>query len=347
MKQDIRQLTLAELKIFLQQNGEKEYKANQIEEWIWKNNIRDFNLMSNISQKVRDLLTNHFSIPFLHIHSQQQAIDDTIKYAFMLPDSNLVEGVLIPTENRTTACVSSQVGCSLSCKFCATGYMKKKRNLHASEIYDQVVMIQKQSLEKYNSPLSNIVYMGMGEPLLNYAQVMMSIEKLTSPKTGLGLSPKRITLSTSGIAKMIQKLADDAVKFNLALSLHAANDTKRNSIMAINESNNIKTLIEALRYFYVKTKNKITFEYILFADWNDSLKDAQELFLLTKHFPVKINIIEYNPIQEASFQKAEPEALEKFKEYLQKKEVIVNVRRSRGKDIAAACGQLASKESIQ
>jgi 23S rRNA (adenine2503-C2)-methyltransferase len=258
-------------------------------------------------------------------------------------DKNLVEGVLIPTETRMTACVSSQVGCSLTCKFCATGYMDRKRNLEAGEIYDQVVAIDKVAQNTYNIPLSNIVFMGMGEPLLNYAQVLKSIEHITSPD-GLNMSPKRITVSTAGVAKMIKKLGDDAVKFNLALSLHAANDEKRNQIMPINETNNLTVLGEALRYFYDKTGNKMTFEYIVFENFNDSLQDAKELYNFAKKLPVKINIIEYNPIKEADFKNTGEDKLASFANFLESKNLVVNVRRSRGKDIDAACGQLATKE---
>lgn len=242
-----------------------------------------------------------------------------------------------------TACVSSQVGCSLTCKFCATGYMDRKRNLNADEIYDQVVLISKQAEEKYGQPLTNIVYMGMGEPLLNYANMMKSVERITSPD-GLNMAAKRITVSTAGIAKMIKKLGDDGVKFNLALSLHAANDQKRNEIMPINEQNTLKALAEALKYFYLKTKSPITFEYIVFNNFNDELEDAKELARFCKHVPSKVNLIEYNPISLADFTNADADKIDVFAEYLRSQGIITNVRRSRGKDIDAACGQLAIKE---
>jgi 23S rRNA (adenine2503-C2)-methyltransferase len=253
-----------------------------------------------------------------------------------------VEGVLIPTPNRMTACISSQVGCSLTCKFCATGKLERLRNLNADEIYDQVVLIKNQAEEKYKTPLSNIVYMGMGEPLLNYKNVMDSIQKITSPE-GLNMSPQRITVSTAGVSKMIMKLADDGAKFNLALSLHAANDKKRNYIMPINESNSLEALAEALKYFYEKTETRVTYEYIAFKDFNDSLEDAKELAAFCKHIPCKVNIIEYNPIDDGEFQQTTNERLDAFAKFLENKNIIVNVRRSRGKDIDAACGQLANK----
>ena len=342
-KQDIRKLSIAQLKEWLAQHGEQPFRAKQIFEWLWKKSATSFEEMSNLSLKTRELLNHHFEIRAITNAKSQKSNDGTIKSAFKLYDQYLIEGVLIPADDRMTACVSSQVGCSLTCKFCATGYMERKRNLDASEMYDQVVAIDRQAKENFGTPLTNIVYMGMGEPLLNYANVLESIDKITSPD-GLGMAPKRITVSTAGIAKMIKKLGDDGVKFNLALSLHAANDTKRNQIMPINESNSLKNLAEALQYFYRKTKNRITFEYIVFHNFNDTLQDAKELWEFTKKVPSKVNIIEYNPIAEAAFKNTEADKLDQFAKFLENKGVVVNVRRSRGKDIDAACGQLANRE---
>ena len=346
--QDIRKLTTAQLKDWLTQYGEQGFRAKQIHEWLWKKSALSFEQMTNLSLPTRELLKAHFEIRPLTVDQEQRSSDGTIKSSFRLFDGNLVEGVLIPAlrhddTDRMTACVSSQVGCSLTCKFCATGYMERKRNLDAAEIYDQVVAIDRQAKANYDVPLSNIVYMGMGEPLLNYKNVLESVDRITSPD-GLGMSPKRITMSTAGIAKMIRQLGDDAVKFNLALSLHAANDQKRDQIMPINESNTLEALGDALGYFYKKTGTRITFEYILFYNFNDSLQDAQELWKFTKRVPAKINIIEYNPIAEANFKNTDPKTLDKFAGFLDSKGVTVNVRRSRGKDIDAACGQLAGKK---
>lgn len=298
--------------------------------------------MSNLSLPLRDKLSTSFFLQGLEVADMQKSSDRTIKSAFKLYDGSVVEGVLIPTTNRMTACVSSQIGCSLTCKFCATGKLKLLRNLDPGEIYDQVVAIKRQSEKHYGIPLSNIVYMGMGEPLLNYKNVLKSIEMITSPD-GLGMSPQRITVSTAGIAKMIKQLADDQVKFHLALSLHAANDEKRSQIMPINESNTLESLSEALLYFYDKTGTRPTLEYILFDGFNDSLQDATELEAFARKVPVKINIIEYNPIDEGEFRKASDESLNRFTSRLESRGIIVNVRRSRGKDIDAACGQLANK----
>ncbi len=348
MKQDIRKTTPLQLKDWLVQHGEQGFRAKQIHEWLWKKSAQSFEQMTNLSLPTRELLNAHFEIRPLTVDQQQRSSDGTIKSSFRLFDGNLVEGVLIPALrtddiNRMTACVSSQVGCSLTCKFCATGYMDRKRNLDAAEIYDQVVAIDRQAKENYNAPLSNIVYMGMGEPLLNYKNVLESVDRITSAD-GLGMSPKRITVSTAGIAKMIRQLGDDQVKFNLALSLHAANDTKRDQIMPINESNTLAALGDALGYFYQKTGTRITFEYILFYNFNDTLQDAQELWKFTKRVPAKINIIEYNPIAEANFTNTDPQTLDRFAGFLEDKGVTINVRRSRGKDIDAACGQLAGKK---
>jgi len=344
-KIDIRSLDLKALQAHFVQMGEKNFRANQVYEWLWKKSSFSFEEMSNISKELRVKLDENFVINNVKIHNSQFSSDKTIKNSFILHDNHLIEGVLIPTPGRMTACVSSQVGCSLTCKFCATGYMERKRNLNPDEIYDQVVLIDKQARENYGIPLSNIVYMGMGEPLLNYKNVMDSVEKITS-EDGLNMAAKRITVSTAGIAKMIKKLGDDEVKFNLALSLHAANDVKRNTIMPINEQNSLKALAEALKYYYAKTKNPVTYEYIVFDGVNDTLQDAMELAKFCKHLPCKVNIIEYNPISFASFINAGEDKIEAFAEYLRKQDINTNLRRSRGKDIDAACGQLAIKDQV-
>jgi 23S rRNA (adenine2503-C2)-methyltransferase len=342
-KIDIRSLDFSTLQESFKNMGEKGFRASQVYEWLWQKACTSFEDMSNLSKDLRKKLDENFVINNVKIHYSQYSADKTIKNSFILHDKHLIEGVLIPTPGRMTACVSSQVGCSLTCKFCATGYMERKRNLNPDEIYDQVVLIDKQARENYGIPLSNIVYMGMGEPLLNYKNVMDSIEKITS-EDGLNMAAKRITVSTAGIAKMIKKLGDDEVKFNLALSLHAANDEKRNTIMPINEQNSLKALAEALKYYYVKTKNPVTYEYIIFDGVNDNIQDAIELAKFCKHLPCKVNIIEYNQIAFASYINAGEDKVEAFADYLRKQDINTNLRRSRGKDIDAACGQLAIKE---
>lgn len=342
-KQDIRLLSKDALKDYFVAKDEKAFRAKQVYEWIWKKSATDFDQMTNLSLSTRALLNEHFTINAVAIDESQFSKDGTIKNAFRLHDNKICEGVLIPADTRMTACISSQVGCSLACEFCATGKLKRMRNIEAAEIYDQVRIIRDQALEHNGQPLSNIVYMGMGEPLLNYKNVLESIEKITSEE-GLGMSPKRITVSTAGVAKMIEKLADDNVKFNLALSLHAANDEKRNKIMGINETNNLEALANSLKYFYEKTQTRVTYEYIIFDKFNDELQDAHELYEFCKHIPCKVNIIEYNPIDGAEFKQASVAKVDAFKDYLEERGVVINVRRSRGKDIDAACGQLANKK---
>jgi 23S rRNA (adenine2503-C2)-methyltransferase len=342
-RQNIRQLSLSDLEQYFENIGEKKFRVKQVWEWLWQKHAHSFEAMTNLSKDLRAKLEKDFSLPALTIDATQFSTDGTIKSRFKTFDGHRIEGVLIPTDERKTACVSSQIGCSLSCKFCATGYMERKRNLNYDEIYDQVVLINRQCEETYEKKLSNIVFMGMGEPLLNYANVLKAIERI-SAEDGLFMSPRRITVSTAGVAKQIRKLGDDQVRFKLALSLHAANDAKRNQIMPINETNNIKVLIEALNYFYKQTGNEITLEYILFRDLNDSAKDAEELTKIYRQVPADlINIIEYNPIDAFRFSKPTEEGMTSFMNILAANKVNARLRRSRGRDIDAACGQLANK----
>ena len=341
-KINIRILKLEEIKSALEKVGEQLFRGEQVFEWLWKKNAQSFEEMTNLSKSLRDKLNMSFFIDNIELKDQQISLDRTIKCAFKINGGEIIEGVLIPTKSRTTACISSQAGCSLACKFCATGRLKLIRNLSPGEIFDQVVYLKNEAEKIYNKTLNNIVYMGMGEPLLNYKNMLRSIELICS-KDGLGMSPKRITVSTAGIAKMIKKLGDDLVKFNLALSLHAANDKKRSLIMEINNSNNLDSLRESLKYFYEKTKSRITFEYIIFKNFNDTIEDAEELAKFTRCVPCKINIIEYNSIDEGNFKQADSKKVDDFANYLKQKNMIVNIRRSRGKDIDAACGQLANK----
>jgi 23S rRNA (adenine2503-C2)-methyltransferase len=340
---NIRDLSLPELEEWFIASGDKKFRAKQVWEWLWQKHATCFAEMTNLSKDLRQKLGEHFSLPALVSDSIQYSSDGTTKSRFKTYDGHFIEGVLIPTDERQTACVSSQVGCSLTCKFCATGYLERKRNLEFDEIYDQVALINDQAMEAAGKKLTNIVFMGMGEPLLNYKNVMKAIERISAPD-GLAMSPRRITVSTAGVAKMIKQLGDDKVKFKLALSLHAATDRKRHEIMPINDSNNIHSLIEALNYFYQETGNEITFEYILFKDFNDSQQDADDLIKIYRQVPADlVNIIEYNPIDNARFQKPDEEVVDGFMNYLGKNRVNARLRRSRGKDIDAACGQLANK----
>lgn len=342
LKKDIRSLSREELRDFFIAQGQQAFRGNQIYEWLWKKGAHDFDAMTNLSKELREFLDTHFVINHIHVDSMQRSSDGTIKNGLKLHDGLIVESVLIPTNTRTTACVSSQVGCSLNCAFCATARLKRMRNLNPDEIYDQVIAIDKQSRTFFNRPLSNIVFMGMGEPLMNYNNMLASIDKITSDE-GLGMSPKRITVSTSGIPKMIKKLADDRPKFNLALSLHSAIDSKRTAIMPFNEQFPLSDIKDALKYWYDITGTRVTYEYVVWKGINDTEDDVHELVKFCKLIPCKVNIIEYNSIDDPRFEQASDSAIELYKNALEKQRIIVNVRRSRGKDIDAACGQLANK----
>ncbi|AJR03314.1 23S rRNA (adenine(2503)-C(2))-methyltransferase RlmN [Siansivirga zeaxanthinifaciens] len=341
-KKDIRALTKDQLRAFFQSQGDKAFRGNQVYEWLWQKAAHSFDDMTNLSKETRQMLEDHFVINHIKVDAMQRSSDGTVKNAVKLHDGLIVESVLIPTATRSTACVSSQVGCSLDCRFCATARLKRMRNLNPDEIYDQVVAIDNESRLYFNRPLSNIVFMGMGEPLMNYKNVIKAIDKITSDE-GLGMSPKRITVSTSGVPKMIKKMADDEVKFNLAVSLHSAIDEVRTQIMPFNETFPLADLREALEYWYAKTKRKISYEYVVWKGINDQQKDIDAFVKFCKYVPCKVNIIEYNPIDDGEFQQASNEALENYITNLEQNRIVVNVRRSRGKDIDAACGQLANK----
>ena len=341
-KQDIRALSLEDLKSFFTEHNIQAFRAKQVYQWLWQKGAHNFSEMTNLSKEVRSLLEETFSINHIAIDQQQRSTDGTIKNAVKLHDNLVVESVLIPTASRTTACVSSQVGCSLDCTFCATAQLKRMRNLNPDEIYDQVVAIDRQSQLYFHRPLSNIVFMGMGEPLMNYKNVLAAIEKITSADA-LGMSPNRITLSTSGIPKMIQKLADEQVKFQLAVSLHSARQQVREQIMPFAENFPLESLLEALQYWYQKTKKRITFEYVIWKGVNDTPKDIQALVRFCKQVPSKVNLIQYNSIGDPKFQQAPEHTIQAYVEALEAASIVVTIRRSRGEDIDAACGQLANK----
>jgi 23S rRNA (adenine2503-C2)-methyltransferase len=339
---NIRTLTLAELTKFCSEHGIETYRARQVYEWLWKKTARSFDQMSNISVTNRELLKQHFVINAIEINSTQKSEDGTIKMSFRLFDGHIIEGVLIPSGTRMTACISSQVGCNLACKFCATGMIRYIRNLFHDEIFDQVAIIAETARKEYNLPLTHIVYMGMGEPMLNYHNVLKSAERI-SAEDGLGMSTQRITVSTVGIAPMIRQLGTDKVKFNLALSLHSAVNEKRNQIIPYNQRSTLEDLIEAVKYFHAQTHTRITIEYVMLKGFNDTISDARALAEFCKNFPVKVNLIQYNPVENSPYENSGEERTMAFKEFLDKKNMVVNIRRSRGKDIDAACGQLANK----
>ena len=343
-KKDIRALSKEQLREFFVAHGDKAFRGNQVYEWLWSKGAQSFEDMTNVAKATRMMLENNFVINHIKVDAMQRSEDGTVKNAVRLHDGLVVESVLIPTNTRTTACVSSQVGCSLDCNFCATARLKRMRNLEPAEIYDQVIAIDKESRLYYNHPLSNIVFMGMGEPLMNYNNVLKAIEMITSNE-GLGMSPKRIMVSTSGVPKMIKKLADDEVKFKLAVSLHSAIDEIRSKIMPFSASFPLVDLRESLEYWYRKTKSKISYEYVVWKGINDNKESVDALVKFCKYVPCKVNLIEYNPIDDGEFQQASEESINAYIKALEATGIVVKVRRSRGKDIDAACGQLANKET--
>ena len=342
-KPDFRSLRREEVRAHFAAWAEPAYRADQVYDWLWSKGAQSFEEMSNLPKALRIKLTEEFEFRPQRIESVQRSTDGTIKNAVRLHDGLVVESVLIPTEKRITACVSSQVGCAMGCAFCATARLKRMRNLEPDEIYDQVRAIDEQGKSEFGRPLTNIVFMGMGEPLMNYKNTIEAIDRITSPK-GLGMSPKRITLSTVGLPKMIRKLADDGVKFNLAVSLHSARDEVRAKIMPVNDVAPIDELRSSLEYWYAATKRKVTFEYVVWRDINDQPEDIRALVELAKRVPCKVNLIEYNSIGDERFRQASPEVLQDYVDALARISVMAKVRHSRGKDIDAACGQLANKK---
>ena len=343
-KKDIRAYSLEELQAFFVQQGDRPFRAKQVYQWLWSKGVHDFDGMTNLSKSTRKLLDDHFTINHIAVDQQQRSEDGTIKNAIRLFDGRVVESVLIPVADRTTACVSSQVGCSLDCAFCATARLDRMRNLQPDEIFDQVVAIDQQSKAYFDRPLSNIVFMGMGEPLMNYNNVLKAIEKITDA-SGLGMSPKRITLSTSGLPKLIRKMADDQVQFHLAVSLHSALQSTRESIMPFAQKFPLTDLLSALQHWYVQTKRQVTFEYVVWKGINDDQQHIKALVDFCLRVPSKVNLIEYNAIGDDAFVQAAPEAIEAYLSALKKARITATIRRSRGKDIDAACGQLANKKS--
>ena len=342
LKTDIRNLKIEDLEFFFKKHNSPKFRAHQVLDWIWKHHELDFNKMTNLGLSDRKLLEKNFSIDQLHVIKEKTSLDGTVKFLFELENGKAVEGVLIPQLKRLTACISSQVGCSLACKFCATGKLKLYRNLTAGEIYDQVFLINEYTIKKFSTPITNIVFMGMGEPLLNFKNVLTSIRYITDPN-GMGMSGNRITVSTVGITKIIRKIADMTPNFNLAISLHSANEQVRNSIMDINKTNNLNDLKKALEYFYQKTKIKPTYEYVLLKGINDSIQDAKKLVEFCRKIPSKVNLIEYNKVVNIPYEKSEAKTTQLFIDILEKHNILVKFRRSRGEDIGAACGQLATQ----
>jgi len=339
---DIRSLSIDSLRNFFVQNKLKSFRGDQVYEWIWKKGIHDFNQMTNLSKETRSLLVDNFKINHIDVDFYKKSSDGTIKNSVKLHDDLLVESVLIPTKKRSTACISSQVGCSLNCQFCATSKINRLRNLKMDEIFDQVTLMDKQSRMYFNRPISNIVFMGMGEPLMNYNNMIAAIKKITQYRK-FGISSRRITISTSGIPKMIMKLADEDFKFKLAVSLHSANQLIREKIMPFTVKFPINDLIESLNYWYLKTNRIITLEYIVWENINGKKSDINDLINFCKKVPSKVNLIQYNSIGDDDYKGASVDIINKYQNELLKHGINSTYRRSRGADIYAACGQLANK----
>ncbi|NBC64729.1 MAG: 23S rRNA (adenine(2503)-C(2))-methyltransferase RlmN [Bacteroidetes bacterium] len=348
---DLKSLSTDDLKEFTDNLGLMGYRADQLYQWLYQKGASSFDEMTNLSKDLRAKLQDIAEVRKISIHSQQQSRDGTIKFLFTLdgPENYKVEAVLIPdfypdgAANRLTVCVSSQVGCMFGCSFCATGKMGFFRNLTQGEIVDQVQIINEVAEETYGKKITNIVYMGMGEPMHNFKSVIESARVITNP-LGMDMSPRRITISTVGLTKQIKQLADLDLGVNLAISLHAADDEKRNEIMPINNSLNLEKLEEAVRYFYDRTGLSLTYEYLLFDHFNDDVVDAKKLASIAHWVPSKVNIIMYNNVEGVELQRVKEQRLDRFMKQLVSRRVTATVRRSRGDDIDAGCGQLAIRE---
>ncbi|TVP99558.1 MAG: 23S rRNA (adenine(2503)-C(2))-methyltransferase RlmN [Balneolaceae bacterium] len=353
-KTDLKSLTKTGLSEYLASLGLKSYRSDQVFQWLYQKGAASFDEMTNLSKQLRSELQDIADIRTASEFSRQESIDGTVKFLFKLDDPGefKVEAVLIPdfsddgTANRITVCVSSQVGCMFGCSFCATGKMGYFRSLTHGEIVDQVYAINRLSEERYGKKITNIVYMGMGEPLHNYKAVMESVRILSDPM-GLDIAQRRITVSTVGLARQIKQMAEENLGVNLAISLHAADDEKRNNIMPINESLNLETLEEAVRYYYYKTDKPLTYEYLLFDEFNDTEQDAKNLVKIARWVPSKVNIIMYNNVAGVTLKRVREDRLNRFMKILVKHSVTATVRRSRGDDIDAGCGQLAIREGSE
>ncbi len=340
MKKNLREYTREDLEeLLVPELTDKKFVVKQIYDWLWKKHTFAWERMTNVSRFLREKLAENFVVEVLKISKKEDSSDGTIKVLFSLPDGKFVEGVLIPSDKRKTACISVQVGCSLDCAFCATGQLKMQRNLRAWEIYDQVRLLNDLSLENFGEGLTNIVVMGMGEPLLNFKQLLAALDLLTDSDLFFGFSARKITVSTSGIVKKIKEFAEIEKKYKLAISLHATTENSRSELMSINKTNDLKKLKEAIRYYYQKKRLPVTYEYVLLEGINDTQADAKRLAKIARMVPSKVNIIEFNPVSGIPLRKSK--RTDVFASWLHSYGVRVTVRRSRGKDINAACGQLA------
>lgn len=346
VRYDLRALNDSALANLCAELGQPKYRARQISEWLWKHRVTEFAQMTSLPAGFRETLARRFEIRPARGVDTQESGDGSVKVAYTLHDGEIVEGVLIPGSDgrRVTACISSQVGCSLRCAFCATARIPIRRNVDAGEIVDQVDDLNRRAREKLGRPLTNVVYMGMGEPLANYDEVVRSIRLLVS-EIGFGMAARRITLSTAGLPEQMRALADEAIGINLALSLHAATDTVRRSLMSSARDWSLEQLADAVQYWHSRHRKAVTFEYLLLAGQNDSADDAHALARFASRLPCKVNLIEYNPVVGIPFSAAAHSVTDRFAGILANAGLTVTVRRSSGRDIDAACGQLAGRRS--
>ncbi len=345
---NVKALSLGELEALAQSLGQPAYRGRQLFQWLYGKGAASFEAMTNLPKSFRQTLDEIAVLDTVSRSALQTARDETAKGLFTLASGRQVEAVLIPdleedgTARRLTVCVSSQVGCEMACSFCATGLMGFQQNLTAGEIFDQVWQMNTLAQERYGRGITNVVFMGMGEPLLNYDNVLRSLDVLTHDD-GFGLAPRRITVSTVGLARRIKQLADDRPRVNLAVSLHAPTDAKRSSIMPVNRAaaTDLAALKDALRYYTRTTGRRVTYEYCMFHGFNDTADDARHLADVVAWAPSKVNLIMYNPVEGLGFSRTSEAGLNAFIRILVQRGVTVTVRRSRGQDIDAACGQLA------
>ncbi|MFX3672834.1 MAG: 23S rRNA (adenine(2503)-C(2))-methyltransferase RlmN [Paenisporosarcina sp.] len=347
MKTSIFGLTLEQLTAWFLDKGQKKYRAEQVWDWLYIKRITDFSEMNNVSKECIQLLEDHFVLYTLEESVKQESSDGTIKFLFKMKDGNLIETVLMRFKYGLSVCVTTQVGCNIGCSFCASGLLKKSRDLNSGEIVEQIMRVQ-QHLDqvKKEERVSHIVVMGIGEPFDNYTNLMNFLSVVNSQK-GLAIGARHITVSTSGIVPKIYDYADEGLQVNLAISIHAPTNELRTRIMKINKAYPIEKLMEAIDYYLEKTNRRITFEYILLRDVNDHVEEAHQLakLLENKRHLSYVNLIPYNPVDEhAQYQQSTPEAIRAFYDALKKKGINCGVRQEQGADIDAACGQLRSKQ---
>lgn len=335
---NIKDYNLDELKEEFLKLGEKQYRAEQVFKWIYIDEVTSFDEMTNLSKDLREKLKLEFELHSFKILQKQESTDGTKKYLFDILDDNAIETVLMQYHHGKTICVSSQVGCKMGCKFCASTGIKFVRNLTAGEIVEQILAVQRDE----NVKISNIVFMGIGEPLDNYENVMKAIKILNNPK-GLNIGARHISISTSGLVPKIYELADQDLQCTLSISLHATNNTKRSEMMPVNNKYDIEELMKACKYYINKTNKRISFEYALAKDNNDNLEDAKELVKLLHGMLCHVNLIPINKIENGKYVKSSNENIIRFRDYLNGKGIIATIRRELGSDIDAACGQLRRK----